>query len=88
MVIGKVCSMVHVHQTARSPVVHGLGEPAQHRVPVGQVGLLLGDVSLAVGQHVRQVFHKVVGLLFQDLLIQVAQVNQVPYDGGQTRSHT
>lgn len=65
-----------------SPVVDSLGEPAQHRMPVGQVGFLLGDVSLAVGQHVRQVFHKVVGLFFKDLLIKVAQVNQVTCGGG------
>ena len=67
-----------------SPIVHGLREPAQHRVPVGQVGLLLGHVSLAVGQHVRQVLHKVVGLLFQDLLVQEAQVDQVTCDGETT----
>lgn len=46
---------------------------------MGEVRFLLGHVSLAVGQHVRQVFHKVVGLLLQDFLVEVAQVNQVTY---------
>lgn len=46
-------------------------------MPVGEVGLLLRHVSLTVGQHVRQVLHKMVGLLLEDFLIKVAQVNQV-----------
>lgn len=59
------------------PIVHSLGEPAQDRVPVGKVGLFLRNISLTVGQHISQVFHKVIGLLFQNLLIKVTQVNQI-----------
>ena len=46
---------------------------------MGEVGLLLGYISLTVGQHVCQVLHKMVGLLLKDFLIEVAQVNQVAY---------
>lgn len=46
---------------------------------MGKVGLLLGYISLAVAQHVSQVFHKMVGLLLEDFLIKVAQMNQVAY---------
>lgn len=46
---------------------------------MGKVGLLLRHVSLTVGQHVRQVFHKMVGLLLEDFLIKIAQMNQVAY---------
>lgn len=46
---------------------------------MGEVGLLLGYISLTVGQHVRQVLHKMVGLLFQDFLTKETQVNQVAY---------
>lgn len=62
-----------------SPVVNCLGKPAQNRVPVGKVGLLLGNIFLTIGEHVSQVFYKMVGLLFKDFLIQVAQVDQVTY---------
>lgn len=61
------------------PIVYSLWEPAQDRVPVGKVGLLLGYVSLAVRQHISQDLHKMAGLLFKDFLIKVAQVNQVAY---------
>lgn len=61
------------------PIVHSLGEPAQDRVPVGKVGLFLWNISLTVGQHISQVFHKVIGLLFQNLLIKVTQVNQITW---------
>lgn len=44
---------------------------------MGKVGLLLGYISLTVGQHISQVFHKMVGLLLKDFLIKEAQVNQV-----------
>lgn len=46
---------------------------------MGEVGLLLGYISLAVRQHVSQVLHKMVVLLFKDFLVKVAQVNQVAY---------
>lgn len=59
------------------PVVNSLGEPAQDRVPVGEVGLLLRYISLAIGQHVSEVLHKMVGLLLKDFLIKEAQMNQV-----------
>lgn len=61
------------------PIVYCLGEPPQDRVPVGKVGLLLGHISLTVGQHISQIRHKMVGLLLKDFLIKVAQVNQVAY---------
>lgn len=79
-----MCFIFIRHLKAHSPIVDSLGEPAKNRVPVGQVGFLLGDIPLAVGQHVRQVFHKVVGLFFEDLLIQEAQVNQITCGRGKT----
>lgn len=69
------------------PVVDSLGEPAQDRVPVGEVGLLLGYVSLAIGQHVGEVLHKMVGLLLKDSLSKEAQVNQVACETRERRSH-
>lgn len=46
-----------------SPVVHGLGEPAEDGVPVGQVGLLLGHVLLTVAEHLGEQTHEAVRLL-------------------------
>lgn len=40
------------------PIIHRLGEPAEHRVPVGQVGLLLGNILLTVAQHLREQAHE------------------------------
>lgn len=73
----KICSSKD--KVFYSPIVNCLGKPAQNRVPVGKVGLLLGDISLTVGEHVSQVFYKMVGLLFKDFLIKIAQVDQVTY---------
>lgn len=61
------------------PIIYGLGEPAQDRVPVGKVGLFLRNISLTVGEHISQVLHKVIGLLLQNLLIKIAQVNQITW---------
>lgn len=61
------------------PIVHSLGEPAQYRVPVREVGLLLRHVSLAVREHICEVFYKVVGLLLQHLLVQVTQVDEITW---------
>lgn len=46
-----------------SPVVHGLGEPAEDGVPVGQVGLLLRHVLLTVAEHLGEQTHEAVRLL-------------------------
>ena len=46
-----------------SPIVHGLGEPAKDRVPVGQVGFLLGHVLLTVAEHLGEQTHKPICLL-------------------------
>lgn len=59
------------------PIIHGLGEPAQDGVPVREVGLLLRHILLAVGEHVNEYAYKESCLLFQHLVIQGAQVNQV-----------
>lgn len=40
------------------PIVHRLGKPAEHRVPVGEVRLLLRHVLLAVAKHLREQAHK------------------------------
>lgn len=68
------------------PIIHSLGEPAQDRVPVGKVGLFLRNISLTVGQHIRQVLHKVIGLLLQNFLIKIAQVNQVTWQTSNEQS--
>ena len=60
-----------------SPVVHGLGEPAEDGVPVGQVGLLLGHVLLTVAEHLGQQAHEAVRLLLQHPGAEGAQVQEV-----------
>lgn len=47
---------------------------------MGEVGLLLRDVLLAVAERLRQDAHKVGGLLLQHLLIQRAQVDEVAWE--------
>lgn len=74
------------HEGFYWPIIHGLGEPAQDRVPVGKIGLFLRNISLTIGQHIRQVLHKVIGLLLQNLLIKIAQVNQITWQTSNEQS--
>lgn len=62
-----------------SPIVHGLGEPAKDRVPVRQVGFLLGHILLTVAQHLGEQTHKPIRLLLQHAGAEGAQVQEVAY---------
>lgn len=63
-----------------SPIIHRLGEPAEHWVPVCEVGLLLRDVLLAVREYLDEHTHEVRRLLLQHLVIQRAQVDEIPWE--------
>lgn len=52
-------------------------------MPVGEIGFLLGNVLLAVGEHVNEHTHKMSCLLLKNFIIQGAQEHKITWQNNQ-----